>query len=101
MRLAATLVLAAAPALMLAAAPARAQQYPLLDRLAEKVVAHYQSSSCPQLAEERAHPPGGQRAEMEQRLVTLLHEDPAARQEFLGHVAVPIANKLFECGMIP
>ncbi len=38
---------------------------------------------------------------MEERLVRLLHEDPAMRQEFIGRIAAPIANKMFECGMIP
>ena len=31
----------------------------------------------------------------------LLHEDPQMRQEFINRVAGPIANKLFECGLIP
>jgi hypothetical protein len=38
---------------------------------------------------------------MEERAVRLLHEDPSMRQEFLNRVAAPIANKLFECNMIP
>jgi hypothetical protein len=31
----------------------------------------------------------------------MLHQDPQMRQEFLNRVAAPIANKMFECGMIP
>jgi hypothetical protein len=76
-------------------------EYPVLDRMAAKVVQKYQASSCQQLAAERAHPPGGQQAEVEQRVIRLLHEDAQMREAFLGRVAVPIANKLFECGMIP
>ena len=41
------------------------------------------------------------REEMEERVVRLLHEDPRMRQEFINRVAAPIANKLFECGLIP
>ena len=82
-------------------AGARAQQYPLLDRVAEKVVQKYQTSSCAQLAAERGQRPSGQREEMEERLVRLLHEDAQMRREFMNRVAVPIANKLFECGIIP
>ena len=78
-----------------------AQQYPLLDRVAEKVVQKYQTSSCQQIAAQRAHPPAGRREEMEQRVIRLLHEDPGMRQEFISRVAAPIANKLFECGLIP
>jgi len=33
--------------------------------------------------------------------VQFLKNDPQARTAFLNKVAAPIANKLFECGMIP
>jgi hypothetical protein len=69
--------------------------------VAEKVVQKYQTSTCQQLAAERAHPATGQREEMEQRVIRLLHQDAQMRQEFINRVAAPIANKLFECGMIP
>ena len=49
-----------------------------MDRIAAKVVQKYQTSSCQQLA-----------------------ADPQMRQAFVDRVAAPIANKLFECGMIP
>lgn len=78
-----------------------AQQYPMLDRVAERLVQKYQTSSCQQIAEERGHHPTGQREEMEERVVRLLHEDPRMRAEFINRVAAPIADKLFECGMIP
>lgn len=100
MRVASTLILTAV-LLSAGAVAARAQQYPMLDRMAEKVVQKYQSSSCQQLMEQRAHRPTGQRAEMEARLVRMLHQDPRMLQEFLNRVAAPIANKLFECGLIP
>jgi hypothetical protein len=78
---------------------ASAQNYPILDKIADKVVAKYQNSSCQQLAAERAQPkPQGQ---AEQRVVQLLREDANMRTEFLNRVAAPIANKLFECGFIP
>lgn len=92
-----------APGLLLLGIPGlRAQpQYPVMERVAEKVIQKYQTSSCEQLAAERAHPPGGRKAEMEERVVRLLHEDPQLREAFLNRVAAPIANKLFECGIIP
>jgi hypothetical protein len=80
---------------------ARAQQYPILDKVAEKVVQKYQTSSCQQLAMQKSHPPTGKKAQIEQRVVEMLHNDPQMRAEFLNRVAAPIANKLFECGMIP
>jgi len=75
-----------------------AQQYPMLDQVANKVVQNYQSMSCEQIEAKRAHP---QVSEMEARVVRLLHEDANMRQEFLNRVAGPIANKLFECNLIP
>jgi hypothetical protein len=38
---------------------------------------------------------------MEQRAVQALRNDPQMRTAFINQVAAPIANKLFECGMIP
>ena len=80
---------------------ASAQDYPILDRVAQKVIQKYQTASCQQLAEEKSHPPTGQKAEMEQRAIGLLRNDPQMRTAFINQVAAPIANKLFECGMIP
>ncbi len=83
-------------------AAAQAQsQYPLMDRLADRVVQKYQSSSCEQLAAQRAHHPTGQRAQVEARAVQMLRQDPQMREAFLNKVAAPIANKMFECGFIP
>ena len=96
------LLIPVATALVCLAVPdTRAQRYPMLDRIAEKVVQKYETSSCQQLAAERSHPPGGERQEQEERAVRLLHEDAEMRREFINRVAAPIANKLFECGLIP
>jgi hypothetical protein len=85
-------------ALMLAfASQAGAQPYPILDRVANKVIQKYQNSSCPQLMAQRDQPRGPE----EQHAIQLLHDDPQMRQAFINQVAAPIANKLFECGMIP
>jgi len=92
---------AAAPILLLAGIAGAQQSYPILDRLAQKVVEKYQSSSCEQLAEKKSQPPTGERAQMEQRAIEILRNDPQMRTEFLNRVAAPIANKMFECGMIP
>jgi ABC-type Fe2+-enterobactin transport system substrate-binding protein len=80
---------------------AHAQQYPLLDKLAQHVVEKYQNSSCQQLAAERGQRPTGRKEAAEQRAVEMLHSDANMRNEFMNRVAAPIANKLFECGMIP
>ena len=74
-----------------------AQQFPMLDNVANKVVQKYQGMSCEQLWAQKAQPKSAE----EQRLMGLLKSDPAMRTEFLNRVAGPITNKMFECGMIP
>ncbi|HEV3110350.1 MAG TPA: hypothetical protein VGY99_07630 [Candidatus Binataceae bacterium] len=72
-------------------------QYPILDRIADKVVQKYQNSSCQELWQKRGQP----KSEREQRAVQMLRGDPQMRAAFINRVAGPIANKMFECGMIP
>jgi hypothetical protein len=86
---------------LLAVGIASAQDYPLMEMIAKKVIEKYQTSSCQDLAKQKSQPPTGQQAQMEQRAIQMLRNDPQMRTAFLNHVAAPIANKLFECGMIP
>ena len=72
-------------------------QYPIMDRVADKVVQKYQSASCEQLWQQKGQP----KSEEEQRVVGFLKSDPQMRTAFLNKVAGPIVNKMFECGMIP
>ena len=69
----------------------------IMEEVVQKVIAKYQSSSCEQLWEAKGQPQSPEK----QRAVQFLRNDPTARAEFLNQVAAPIANKLFECGMIP
>jgi hypothetical protein len=80
-----------------AAGAAIAQQFPMLDNVANKVVQKYQGMSCEQLWAQKAQPKSAE----EQRVMGLLKSDPAMRTEFLNRVAGPIMNKMFDCGMIP
>ena len=72
-------------------------QYPILDAVAGKVVQKYESASCEQLWEKKGQP----KSPEEQRAIELLKTDPQMRTAFINKVAAPIANKMFECGMIP
>jgi hypothetical protein len=74
-------------------------QTPILDKVANKVIQKYQGATCEQLWAERAQkaPPTPQ----EQKAIQFLRSDPQMRAIFLNKVAAPIANKMFECGMIP
>jgi len=74
-------------------------QYPMMDMVANKIVQKYQNSTCEQLWEKKSQkaPPSQQ----EQNVIQMLKGDPQMRAAFINKVAAPIANKMFECGMIP
>lgn len=72
-------------------------QYPILDMVAGKVVQKYQGMTCEQLWQQKGQPKSAE----EQRVIGMLKSDPQMRQAFINRVAAPIANKMFECGMIP
>ena len=76
-----------------------AQQYPIMDKIANKVIQKYQSSTCEQLWQQKANkqPPSPE----EQKAIQVLKGDPQMRAAFIDKIAAPIANKMFECGMIP
>lgn len=76
-----------------------AQQYPMMDMIANKVIQKYQTSTCEQLWEKKSQkaPPSAE----EQKAIQLLKGDPQMRAAFINKIAAPIANKMFECGMIP
>jgi hypothetical protein len=69
----------------------------ILDMAANKVITKYQTASCEQLWQQKGEP----KSPEEQKAVQFLRNDPQARAAFLNKVAGPIANKMFECGMIP
>ena len=78
---------------------AEAQQYPIMDMIANKIIQKYQTSTCEQLWEKKEKPQP--KSEMEQKAVQALKNDPQMRTAFINKVAAPIANKMFECGLIP
>lgn len=82
---------------LLFAGVSSAQQYPIMDEVANKVIQKYEQSSCEQLWQKRGQPPSPR----EQQAIQLLRQDPQMRAAFIGRVAAPIANKMFECGLIP
>jgi hypothetical protein len=98
-KIAPTLFVASAIALFCAAVSA--QEFPILDKIADKVVQKYQSSTCEQLWQERAQKGKAPKPQMEQEALQMLKSDPQMRAAFINKVAAPISNKMFECGMIP
>jgi len=91
------LSLFAVAAVALAAVNTSASQYPMLDTVAQKVIQRYQQSTCEQLWEARGKP----KTPEQQNAIGLLKGDPQMRQVFLDEVAGPVANKMFECGLLP
>ncbi len=85
------------PAPVFVFAAAAQAQHPLLDMIATKVVQKYQQSTCEQLWQQKSQP----KPPMEQELIQMLRGNPQMRTEFINKVAAPMANKMFECGMIP
>jgi hypothetical protein len=75
------------------------QQYPVMDGVANKVILKYQSSSCEQLWIKKSEktPPTPE----EVKAIAFLKSDPQMRAAFIAKIAPPIANKMFDCGMIP
>jgi len=79
---------------------AEAQQYPIMDMIADKLIQKYQQATCEQLWQkktEKAQP----KSQMEQNALRALKNNPQMRTAFINKVAAPIANKMFECGLIP
>ena len=81
--------------------PEPAQQYPVMEGIAKKVIQKYQASSCQQLWAEKGQAPTAEQLQKQEKATQMLRQDPAMRKAFLDIVAAPIANKMFECGMIP
>ena len=75
------------------------QQYPIMDKIANKIILKYQQSSCEQMQQKKSQkaPPSPE----EIKFVQFLHSDAQMRVAFINKVAPPIANKMFDCGMIP
>jgi aconitase B len=100
-----SIILAAISLALVAAIYARQPQaqskYPVMDKVAQKVIDKYQNSSCDDLKQKKGQPPSPQESQMTQKIVQMMQKDPDMRQEFINRVAPPIANKMFECGMIP
>jgi len=84
-------------ALTLLAAGVAGAQHQMLDMAANQVIQKYQQATCEQLWEQKGKP----KSPREQEIIQFLRSDPQMRAEFINRVAAPIANKMFECGMLP
>ena len=94
-----TFLLTLVAALLYVTVGSAQQQYPVMDAVANKVIAKYQNSTCEQLWQKKSAktPPSPE----EQKVIQFLKNDPQMREAFINKIAAPIANKMFDCGMIP
>lgn len=97
-------LVAAAMMSMMSAVPAIAQtppeispDGPMLDMVTGMVIQKYKSSSCEDLKAKKGEPP----AEIVGAAVAFLRSNPPLRVKFINKVAPSVANKMFDCGMIP
>lgn len=86
-----------ASAVGLIVAGAVAAQGMLLDYAAEQLIKKYEAASCEQLWAQKSQP----KTMKEKEAIDFLRNDAQARMAFIDKIAAPVANKMFECGMIP
>ena len=89
--------LVAMAASLLVVSVALAQEFPVMNMVADKVIQKYQHANCEQLWAHKGKP----KTDEEKNLIQMLRGDPQMRTAFINKVAAPIANKMFECGMLP
>lgn len=79
----------------------------LLDLAANLVIQKYQNTSCEELSKmkpqsDKSSQTGGKTQEvLQEKAIELLRQNPEIREEFINRVAPPIANKMFDCKVIP
>src|SRR5579862_9412060 len=78
-----------------------AQQYPVMDKVANKVIEKYQTASCEQLRQQSQQAKSKPPSVAEQHVIQAMQRDAQMREAFFNKVAPPIVNKMFECHMIP
>ena len=96
MRMTTTMIKRLVPALLFAGV-AGAQQDPMKDMIANRVIQRYQQATCEQLWQKK----GQKKPAVEQEAIQKVRDNLDMRTAFINRIAAPIANKMFECGMIP
>ena len=76
---------------------AGAQDFPIMDMVANNVIMKYQQMNCEQMWKQKSEP----KTAKEQEFMQILRGNPQMRTEFINKVSPAIVNKMFECGMIP
>lgn len=97
-------VLASAAIFVAVSASAMAQTPPgpppedaILEMVSGIVIDQYKTSSCEDLRTKKGAPP----SEIIAQGMAFMRDHPATRIKFINMIAAPVANRMFECGMIP
>jgi hypothetical protein len=89
------------------AKPALPNAENLLDAASKLAIEKYQNASCEELSQMQGKSGKGAAASgtpeqlAQAKAIEFLRNNPEIRQEFINRVAPPIANKMFECNIIP
>lgn len=94
-------ILLASSLLLICGSAATASPYPMVDQAAATLVAKYQTSTCAELAAERATPASAPKEAMKQRVGDILQQNAGVRAAFVSQVAGPIVDKMIVCGFVP
>ncbi|MDB9510408.1 hypothetical protein PN499_04340 [Kamptonema animale CS-326] len=79
----------------------------LLEMAANLVIKKYQNTSCEELAkmkpQSNRNSPTADTPEavVQAKAIEMLRQNPEMRKKFINRVAAPIANKMFDCKVIP
>lgn len=79
----------------------------LVEKAANFVINKYQQATCEEIA--KMHPSAKDTVEednkmnkmIKNRAIEILKNNPEMRKKFINQVAGPIANKMFECDILP
>ncbi|NEO84400.1 MAG: hypothetical protein F6J87_09125 [Spirulina sp. SIO3F2] len=79
----------------------------LVELAANLVIEKYQTASCEEVAQ--MQPTSGdtiqggdeKEAALKKKAIELLKNNPELREQFINRVAGPMANKMFECDLVP
>ncbi|NER98364.1 MAG: hypothetical protein F6J86_31830 [Symploca sp. SIO1B1] len=94
-------------AIVVTACSGFASKEALLDAAANHVIDKFQNASCEEVAQMQPQSAQSSSADgesgkgIQEKAIALLKKDPQMREEFINRVAGPIANRMFECKLIP
>lgn len=76
----------------------------LMDVATNLVTQKFVNSSCEELSQIKSADPNeasGPEAALQKKAIEMLRNNPQVREEFINRVAPQIANRMFECELIP